>query len=217
MLQQINYKQYCLILSLFLESVSFGANARSHSDSLSRHRIKATTLDLSCIFLRTVKIGYEYKFKVKPIGTETELGFTHYSREENTYVKGYFYSLAGNYYIPSKGTNRFIAKLMPFYHKLFIDHYLKYDAAIDGFGRYYDYRKTKYTKERYGIYVMICWQHDFSRHFFFEFNYGVGAMRFVTHITDQNVTQEFYRNGLFNYKDYYSPTIMLNLKLGYAF
>jgi hypothetical protein len=182
----------------------------------NRHHFKLTVLDLSGLYLKTIKLGYEFNPRHKRAALELEWGYTHYSREDAAYTRGYFYSFSGNYDLISKNGIRLTFKLKPFYHKLYMDHYLKYYEITNGFGDYYDYRKTKYTKERYGAYVAAGLQHYIYKDFFAEYDIGVGGMKFKTEVPD-GVDQNFYRNGLFNRKEYVSPTVMINIKLGYAF
>ncbi|MEZ4804746.1 MAG: hypothetical protein R2852_04480 [Bacteroidia bacterium] len=184
--------------------------------SQKRHRIKASLVELSHLYLYTVKCGYEYKILNSRRALETELGYTFYSREDSTKARGYYIGLSYNQYSSKYGRSYFVFKTNPYYHRINMNHYLRYDNDLPDFGKYYDYSKTKYHKERIGVNMLFCWQHAFSRRIFTELNSGLGLVFFRT-VVPNGVTQESFRNGSYRKKETVAPTFILALKIGYAF
>jgi hypothetical protein len=184
--------------------------------SQNRHRVRLSLAELSYFYMYTVKVGYEYNFINYRSALETELGYTMYSREDSTKASGYYIGLSFNHYLPGKGRNRIIRKINPYYHRVQMNHYLRYDGNLPGFGTYYDYRKTKYLKERYGISLLFCWQHAFGKGYFTEVSSGAGLVLFRT-VVPEGVTQKTFRNGAYNSDLQLVPSFLLTIKAGYAF
>jgi len=97
-----------------------------------------------------------------------------------------------------------------------MNQYLRYDDSLPGFGKYYDYRKTQYHKNRYGLSFLFCWQHAFSRGYFTEVSTGLGLVYYRTVVPD-GVTQQTFQNGEIVSKMQIVPSILLTIKAGYAF
>lgn len=184
--------------------------------SQSLKYVKVTAIDLQHIYLKNIKAGFEYRKLNSNSGVEIELGYTYYSKEDKLATNGYFASASYNFYVKEYLHHRFVFKLAPFYQCLYMNGYLKYEGHAPFFTDYFEYRKTKYTKERYGISLIRSFQVNVTSRILLEFNVGSGVIVYRTHVPS-DVVQKTYRNGVFGGKDYIAPNIIGSIKVGYSF
>lgn len=183
---------------------------------VSRNIIKFSAVELARVNLRTIKIGHECYFKNGKNGFETELGFTHYSKEDSVSTKGFYTGLYLNRVIGFKRNERYVLKAMFFYQRLYMNSYLLYLDSSPGIGNYYKFNKTKYIKARSGVNFIFSYQKALYKRLIFEINTGFGIIHFKSFKIDSNVVQENYINGLYNReRNFWAPNVILNLKIGY--
>ncbi len=203
-------------LILLLTCIFYYTYLSAHFYNLEdkKERLKINLIDFSQRHLLTIKGSYEFKLRDNRF-LEPELGYTFYSFEDGIQVKGLLIGFSYNRYKFEEGRKPFFIKFNPYYQKIYLQNYLKYDTFLPDFGEYADYRMTRFTKNRYGLNFQIGRQYPLNEHLFFEFSTGLGLEVYNT-ITPKNVTQKYFRNGNDNSKMGIRPTLLIGVKLGWA-
>jgi hypothetical protein len=205
-------------LALYLLFICFLSEVHAGDLPENKHRLKLTLIDQALLFHKSVRISYEYVSAKSLSGWEQEIAYTYFSKEENVEVSGLYIGPSYNKYLLGKRKVIKAIKFMPFYQRIWINHYLNYDVKTDRngpFSEYHEFRKTKYTKERYGLSFISSYQFPITGSIFLEFNTGIGFIKFKTNVP-ADVTQKTFRNGIANYKEYESLNYLFNIKLGFS-
>jgi len=207
-----------LLIFCFLVLIikSNALDAKTNFDHTKRHIFKFTIAELSRINLSSYKVGYEYLLKNGKNAIETELGYTHYSREDSVSTNGFYSSLFLNQNIGKRTNERFVLKAMFFYQGIKMNSYLMYEDSMPGVGPYYKFKKTNYIKTRSGITLILSYQRALFKSLFFELNSGFGIIHFKTNKIPNEVVQENFVNGIYNrQREFWAPNVILNIKLGF--
>lgn len=208
-----------LYILLLLTHVAHGSV--TISSARTRYNVKINLFDLTQIYNNSARISLEYTPLTRNYSLEPELGYFFFSREDEIRCRGLHTAL-------SAGINAVMTKfifglrLQPFYDKIYMDGYLKYDTEYHTF---YEYRKTRYVKERYGINFIQSGMFQLSKRIALELNLGLGIIHYTTLVPDK-VVQKHYNNGYSTNDRFLVPTdtrkftstnLITVLKLGYRF